>query len=523
MKILIVDDELLIRKKLVQIILQSSLGFDEVLQADSVDSAIELLDKYHPSILLTDINMPEKNGLQLIKYVYENDLECISILITGYAEFEYAQTAIKYNVFDYILKPIDIEKTINCIKKAKQKFTKIHKEQSMYNIFREYFIKNHSLLKKQFLENVLFNNVDTNMIKKQKEMFDFTFNFYRVVIFKSTTNSKNIFAEEGYYYSYIIEKYILEYFNNPIKLTLADTVYLLISDDKEQYNEYFCKIKHDIEKIYPVNILIGISDKSSDLSKAQILKGQAFACIEYQTTNTDNDFIYYEDIKDNINVYSNLSEYINQLNMYIQTYNFKSALLCVNSIYNDLSDFPLSQVKKIFMLILTNMIFFLNYTDDENIDTNDTMQELNNQFSNANSTIEIKQLTNQWVYKFCNIVNNLQKNKNNNLINIITDYIKDNYHRQIGLTDVAEFVSRNPSYISRLIKQYTDKNFTQLLTEKRIDEAKTLLKDTTLKIIDISEKVGYPNIRYFNRIFNSYVGMTPNDYRKIVSTLINDN
>lgn len=97
-------------------------------------------------------------------------------------------------------------------------------------------------------------------------------------------------------------------------------------------------------------------------------------------------------------------------------------------------------------------------------------------------------------------------------------YIKSNYNQSISLTSVSEYVQRNPSYVSRLIRQHTGKNFTMILTEKRVEASKRLLKETDKKITDISDLVGYPNQRYFNRVFSSYVGMAPNDYRKITQT-----
>lgn len=528
MKILVVDDEKLIREKLVQLIEQSSLEFKTILQGASVDEAISIIDEYNPEIVLTDINMPQKNGLEIAKYIYNNKLECVVILITGYAEFEYAQTAIKYNVFDYILKPIDAQFTLDCVEKAKKKYIKEHRQQNMYKIFKDYFVQNYNLLKKQFLENILFNHniVDKSILTQQKEIFEYNFDLYRLVIFQSKSLSNNILPEESYYYSYIIEKYIKKYTINPITLTLGDTVYYFMpieeDNEKSMYNKMFSQIKHFIEKTYPVNLLIGISSISESLMQVKVLKRQAYACIEYQENNINNDFIYYDDISEQINVYSDLEEYINQLNIHIQTGNLKRALNCVNIIFENSTMYSAEQIKSIFQLIISNLMIFVGQIEDDNIRFTKTISEINENLKQINSKENLLNFINQWIYNMCSMVNDSVNNKNNILISTIKEYINQNFYKQISLTDVAEHVSRNSSYISRLIKQYTNKNFTQLLTEKRIVEAKRLLKETTLKVSDISEKVGYPNMRYFNRIFNANVGMSANDYRKIVCTLIDD-
>lgn len=127
-----------------------------------------------------------------------------------------------------------------------------------------------------------------------------------------------------------------------------------------------------------------------------------------------------------------------------------------------------------------------------------------------------------WVGQICDAINESYKNKGNLIISKVQEYINQNFASQIGLTDAADAVGRNASYVSRLIKQYLGKSFTQILTEKRIAEAKRLLQSTSLKIGEIAEQTGYPNLRYFNRIFSSHVGMTANDYRKVVTTLLID-
>ena len=104
------------------------------------------------------------------------------------------------------------------------------------------------------------------------------------------------------------------------------------------------------------------------------------------------------------------------------------------------------------------------------------------------------------------------------LIEQIKSFIYDNFHKPLGLTEIADHLHRNPSYISRFIKQQTGQNLTQILTEVRMSHAKTLLKNTNLKISHIAQKTGYPNQQYFNRIFTEQEGMSPSDYRKITQT-----
>ena len=100
MKLLIVDDEPLIRKRLEQLITSSPLGIHAVESTSDPVRAMELLKAASPQILITDIRMPRISGLDLARYVYENQLETLVIFITGYSDFEYAKSGIAYQVFD---------------------------------------------------------------------------------------------------------------------------------------------------------------------------------------------------------------------------------------------------------------------------------------------------------------------------------------------------------------------------------------------------------------------------------------
>ena len=83
----------------------------------------------------------------------------------------------------------------------------------------------------------------------------------------------------------------------------------------------------------------------------------------------------------------------------------------------------------------------------------------------------------------------------------------------ITLNDLSKEVYLNPNYLGRLIKKETGKNFSDILTEVRIEKAKELLKNTQIKTYEISERVGINDSRYFSQLFRKMTGMTPTEYR----------
>lgn len=104
--------------------------------------------------------------------------------------------------------------------------------------------------------------------------------------------------------------------------------------------------------------------------------------------------------------------------------------------------------------------------------------------------------------------------ENNKFIEKALNYIHEHFNEAISLADVASQVYRSPEYFSRLFKEVTGENFSIYLINYRLNQARSLLTNTDLKITDISFRVGYQNPSYFSRLYKKYMGITPEDERR---------
>lgn len=130
MKVLIVEDEKIIRKKLEILPSYEKLGMNVCATAENGLEGLKYIEKYRPQVVITDITMPLMDGLTMIKKSL--DYEFSAIIVSGYNDFEYAKKAIKYGVTDYILKPIDIEELNDSLITAK----------NLYEMKRSFLDKN---------------------------------------------------------------------------------------------------------------------------------------------------------------------------------------------------------------------------------------------------------------------------------------------------------------------------------------------------------------------------------------------
>ncbi|MCG4580809.1 response regulator transcription factor [Clostridium cochlearium] len=123
-RIVIADDEETIRNGLKKLIESYKLNLSVIATAKDGTEAINAINKYHPEIILMDINMPFMNGLEVIKNIREKDKDVKIIIISGYSQFEYAQKALELGVFNYILKPINYRNFKDILIKAMDSYSK---------------------------------------------------------------------------------------------------------------------------------------------------------------------------------------------------------------------------------------------------------------------------------------------------------------------------------------------------------------------------------------------------------------
>ncbi len=113
--ILCVEDEDGIRKRLVNTL---KYYFKEVYEASNADVGYELYYEYKPSVIISDIEMPKKNGIQMVSEIREDDLSTIIIMLTAYSSEEYLLNLINLNINQYILKPVTSDNLLNAIIKS---------------------------------------------------------------------------------------------------------------------------------------------------------------------------------------------------------------------------------------------------------------------------------------------------------------------------------------------------------------------------------------------------------------------
>ena len=136
--VLIVDDEKYIREGLQALLEWETMGFSVCDEAGTGEEALEKIFLYQPDLVLMDIKMPGMSGIDVIKTVREKDYAGEIIVLSGYSDFQYAQSAMHYGVEEYIVKPVEEKILLDAVLRAKEKISRV---QDRENFMQQYLKK----------------------------------------------------------------------------------------------------------------------------------------------------------------------------------------------------------------------------------------------------------------------------------------------------------------------------------------------------------------------------------------------
>lgn len=472
-RLLIVEDEWIIRKSLLQLP-WANIGIEEVLEAKDGQEGFDMAMRFYPEVILTDINMPFKNGIEMAKEVLTHQ-DCQVIFLTGYSDFNYAKEAIQLRAFDYILKPVDAEVLLPQVKNA---FSLIEEEQSR----RHAMIK----MKKQLLLNQLFFSEDKP--SEAQLMAAFAPSIDACFIFLSQRLPNKQWAP------------LMDYL-----LVLEDGSLFGIVDDSEQALHLLNDACFQSQLLQENQILIKTRiDKEKNLSTnlLEFWRQTMPFYLQKKGLAVDVPFPIVDLIKD-----EGIQQIIYQFSEYVKQHDFlrlrqRLSKFEEECLMHDWAAFQVRPVLVRFFFLISNEVklaqeqFYHMY--------NQLLEEetIGHSFSFINRMItqwEEDQVTNQ----SCSLVEQA------------VIYINQNYADEtLSLQKTADFLGVSHPYLSYLFKQELEKNYTEYVFERRMLAAKEMLETTQKNITEIALESGFSNSNYFSSCFKKRYQMTPKQYRE---------
>ncbi len=528
-KVIIVDDEALIRKGLISLVNWIELGCDVVYEAVNGADAINYLESNPVDIVVSDIKMPEMDGISLSKYIYENHPPIKVIILSAYADFSYAQSAIEYNVVDFVIKTSYAHKIPEAIHKAIHLISAENNNNSKLKLLEDALEENLIEIREKFIKDVLNGIiVDNENILRRLKDFEVQLQHYYLLTYEinpiAQTNI-NLSIEEHNRFLMSVKNFLSlalkDYDNLTIimsKNTLISIVSFSIKDSPNSTHLLLMicnEIVSMVEGFMNFKVRIGISRMHH--SPKELLES-------YDESQKAFSSIFYND--NTVSVYSNhlynqfesntvpLQEYVDEVVNHVKTGSGQKAISVLMKLFEEYIKIKetVEQVK-ISSILLCSACYKL-LTDYSPYMDNDIKSErvVYKEIEDCKSLKELTNILSSLIEAVSCIISSHSKQRNY-LVHKVCNYISQNYNKEINLQSIADHIHINSSYLSSLYKRETGESLIEALNKYRVEMAKKLLRDPTKKIFEVGIAVGIEDPAYFTQVFTKYAGMSPKAFR----------
>lgn len=534
-KVMVVDDEPLVRLAVKSLVNWETHGFILELEASNGKQAMKMLEENPDTdIIITDINMPVMDGLELIEKVIAKGWKTEIIVLSAYNDYAWVRTAFKLGVNDYILKTeMEPEGILHILKGMAEK---IENKKCSSNAAHIGYTNRDIRYQREIILKSLLEQEDIQFI--QEEIWDMGLRI----------NGKNmavcyLWIDD---YQTVQERYnsnTLKPFTqsvcNSINQVLTDTnvgevlclspqeyIMFLCFDDlslkqnRDKISDVLGRVKHSLINYVNISASIGVSDVRYGLSNIKQLFLQAKENARLRFIFGKNKIIFPEDADritkgETESLIGKEAGFLNAL----RAADIEKVQFELEKLLDVISHCPCNKIEKIYSNYMELIFITISFLNEIGKDVEEVFgKEID--FYEKIVKFETQEEINRWIRNIITwVVNFLQENKSMKVSRTIAcarEFIRSNYSNDnLTLKLVSDYVQLSESHFSSTFTKEMGQTFIDYLTKVRIEKAKELIATTNLKIYEICEKVGYTNTEHFSRIFKRIVGSSPKDYKKM--------
>lgn len=526
-KVMIVDDNYLSAEGVEKNINWEALDAEVVHICYNAETAIQAMKQEPVDLIITDIEMPDMDGLTMGKAALSINPMVKIILISAYDKFDYARRALHLGALDYIEKPLDYEYLVQKIQNA---FTVLEREQKNINLLK----KSRPVLVEKFFRELTHLPGKEAKMQLQSHMeylqLELDYSFYNVIAIEPEN------AQE-YKEQYGMEKYQIELLNiRDIILEQAKIFsYVYLLDDFDGYlcilgqigshSNHFLQVCHKVMnsiveacRTTGLSLNAGIGTVVTDFWNLGRSCESARHALEYRF------FFPHKNVFDGREA---LGRDLSVADFSTQKEEELIRLLCKKeeaAIDLWLEEFSQSLTRNFqtknfaFIQIYSLLGRILKFFYELSLDTNDLEKKIIYVYNHIEQFHTSEELCN-WLKKLCRLAcSKLDSSMNDyhqKLCESVISYVEENYmNNALCLNDIAREANVSPAYLSALFKKTQEISISDLITSRRIDAACRYLTASNMSLKEISMKCGYTNQYYFSTSFKKRTGMTPSAYRE---------
>lgn len=512
MRLLLIEDEpdsLMGMKKAID-----SLNVElELYTSNNAEDAREIIYHHHPELIITDIMLPGISGLDLIEEVVNSRYQPRVIVVSGFSDFDYARRSIRFGAVDYLLKPYSTEeftekvnRTLSMIKEEKEQLQYTEQQKSFAEIGTRSMRDNYLVefcLKRTPLEEHLYHRLclwDIDWLANKS---------FSLLLFdvKGYPNGKPI-TEENQLKTFVIgnimQDVIQDHEHSLLFKDPKNRWVLLISH--EDVDEIASSILQKVKEYQHIELSIGISTKISSFEVMHAAYSSTLKEFQISSLTNREDYVKSDHLMStDLTAASHLASLVinkdeESIHQVVKVFFQQVILIDGLESRDDITRKTLNYLSQVLASIseqTSKELKEIPMSVWEKVDECITLEEYEGVLSGY----------------LISVSHEVSTHATNSVIERAIRMINSSYMEDLSLQIIADQLSLHPVWLSQLFKKETGQTYMDFLTETRINKAKTLLRETSLKVYEIAESVGYHNLQHFGTIFKKRTGQTPKEYR----------
>lgn len=506
-------------------------GYTLVACAQNGRDGLEKVKLMHPNLVLTDIKMPEMDGLSFAAKVKEIDERIRIVFLTGYDNFEYAQEAIRIGGSDYLLKPVNPKKLVQMLQKIRDELTEEETLVRYYENLQKNFNIQLPFIKTRLISDLIHGRIENKLdFQVKAEMVGIHIEKFICATFSCIDRAESNREDWPERFAFLnIGEEILAGFCDFVlsEFDESNLQYVFVLVFNSYQDEQLCikkcdqavfKLGQTYLEVLHQHVYIGISTVGNDSYYLNLKYIEACQAREQNKYLGEFYPVHYEDLRIVAKKPLTISE------------GSKSALLKsiysgrVSEICNRLDELYVEEhdLNSIKSFALDLLISCIQYPYMCRVQSDLTNADYDFSFLQDGIAVIQYAQSQEEIWRFLRkgflfLSRQMMKNVDDRYLVLVTDisqYIENHYQEDLTLENIAENFHISKTYVSRLLKKYKNSSFLKILVDVRMKEAKKMILEDKYRIYEIAEKVGYNDFSYFIQAFKKKYGVTPLEYRK---------
>lgn len=531
LKALLVDDEIHILNNLANVLPWEELGFEIIGLAKNGREALDLATLHHPDLILSDIRMPVMDGMALLQKIRELNFPCEFLLLTGYQEFEYARTAIRYGVKDYICKPInyfELESTVRGIAGQIGEKRKVESKERLMN--QAVDLANESVLLHALLgqetERDSFLWGEDEAAKERK------YGTLLIDLDGYSFESISWSIHERKAWNLHIKRKLRDIFGDMIKglivLQIREGEWCIVFPalqaaqpvTKERISPVFEALRQDLLQEQHRVMETAVMRMCLDLRphKLQELSAAYHQLQQRLILDRSEEWFLVAGMKPDGDAGPDMQgaeiqwRWMEQLGSSLRSGNqeaLKHTVGELNFYIGHLDESQSGGAEKLLHYLLIHLLREMRELQMLSIERERAL------WQKLQGSLSMKELLSLIVSLIGQLRSGFSSKKSSELLMMAAgDYIRNHLGNDFGIEEISDHLGISSSYFCLLFKNHFGETFVEYLTRQRMELAKHLLRSSDRSITQIGVEIGYQERRYFTKVFQKYTGMTPSDFRQ---------